>query len=334
MGSAAAENSNIVVAAAKANTLKSRNGAIFPASFVRRVAVILICGAWVHPTAAREKDATQYGAGLIVNVPFPESEVVQVVQDVVQNGIIRGTKEYSKDEYISGAESVNSTRAFEPWAEGGTVFYKVRFKALDPWNFKDTNDSGTVAVRYVVQVQDDKHTVLRIDAKFVEDFRHVSHPSNGSVEGSEYKDIHDRLEAMALMKTQATEAQKAKEYSSSSAPAVALKDQSATPSEPPQENPTAGLLPPLNPRADAPATVAPLQNLEERVHELRKQVERTVKAPGAPLKSAPFHTASTVQSLASGAEVLIVISTPYWFGVETHEGQHGWILRDELEPLP
>jgi hypothetical protein len=31
---------------------------------------------------------------------------------------------------------------------------------------------------------------------------------------------------------------------------------------------------------------------------------------------------------------LIEISTPYWLGVETHEGQHGWILRDELEQLP
>jgi hypothetical protein len=41
-----------------------------------------------------------------------------------------------------------------------------------------------------------------------------------------------------------------------------------------------------------------------------------------------------LQALPSGAEVLIVITTPYWFGVETHDGQHGWILRDELEMLP
>ncbi len=61
---------------------------------------------------ARERDALQYGAGLIVNVPFPESEVVQVVQDVVQNGIIRGTKEYNKDEYVANATSESWTRAF------------------------------------------------------------------------------------------------------------------------------------------------------------------------------------------------------------------------------
>jgi hypothetical protein len=43
---------------------------------------------------------------------------------------------------------------------------------------------------------------------------------------------------------------------------------------------------------------------------------------------------STLRSLSAGTEVLIVISTPYWLGVETHEGQQGWILRDELELVP
>src|SRR5579864_2796863 len=89
------------------------------------------------PLGAREKDATQYGTGLIVNVPFSEGEVVQVVQDVIQNGIIRGTKEYNKDEYLSGAAPASSTRVFPAWTEGGKVFYKVRLNALDPRNFKD-----------------------------------------------------------------------------------------------------------------------------------------------------------------------------------------------------
>ncbi len=74
--------------------------------------------------------------------------------------------------------------------------------------------------------------------------------------------------------------------------------------------------------------------LEQQVKELRRQVERLVKSPGAPLKSAPFHTAGTLQLLAPGTEVLIVINTPYWYGVETHEGQHGWMMRDELEQKP
>jgi hypothetical protein len=81
----------------------------------------------------------------------------------------------------------------------------------------------------------------------------------------------------------------------------------------------------------APVPTQTTQSLEERVKELRKQVQRLVKAPGAPLKSAPFHTAGTLQLLGTGTEVLILINTPYWYGVETHEGQHGWIMRDQLE---
>lgn len=190
---------------------------------------------------------------------------------------------------------------------------------------------GTLAVRYVVQGQDDKHTVLRIDARFVEDFRKVVHASNGSVENAEYKDIHDHLDAISLMKQEAAEAEKNQAQSSSQKPQIPRTD---VPSEAP-----AAVQPvsaPSDPSASAvqPAELATPVSLEQRVHDLQKQVERLVKAPGAPLKSAPFHTASTLQSLPSGSEVLIVISTPYWFGVETHDGQHGWILRDELEPLP
>src|SRR5579864_2569066 len=177
------------------------------------------------PLLAREKDTTPYGEGLIVNVPFHEAEVAQVVEEITQNGLIRGTKEYNKDEYISGAASATSTKVFPAWTEGGKVFYKVRLKALDPRNFKDSGDVGTLAVRYVLQPQGEKNTVLHIDARFVEDFRHSSHPSNGSVESAEYKDIHDHLEALELMKAQTVEAQKEKQQQ-------AAKTQSSSPIEP------------------------------------------------------------------------------------------------------
>src|SRR3984885_2074131 len=181
------------------------------------------------PLPAREKDAIQYGMGLVVNVPFPEAEVAQVVQDVVQNGIIRGTKEYNKDEYVSDAAPVPSTRVFPRWTEDGKVFYKVRLKALDPRNFKDSGDVGTLAVRYVVKAQGDKNTVLRIDARFVEDFRKSSHPSNGSVESAEYKDIHDRLDAIESMKAQTVEAQREKQERSARMEAAAAGNETATP---------------------------------------------------------------------------------------------------------
>jgi hypothetical protein len=303
------------------------------------------------PLAGRGKDKLSYGEGLIINVPFPVSEVEQVVQDVTQNGIIRGTKEYNKDEYVGGATAASSSRVFAAWNEGGKVFYKVRENAIDPRNFKDGGDVGTLVVRYVLQPQGDKNTVLRIDALFQESFRKTVHQSNGSVESAEYKDIHDHLESIELMKKQTIDAQQERQQTLAKRQHPDMKfdvpttdTPAAASAETPQAGPPTEIAAQPEPPQPAPAQPAasrstseqsmqmkPGQSLEDHVKELRKQVERLVKAPGAPLKSAPFHTASTLQSLPTGTEILIVISTPYWYGVETHEGQHGWILRDELE---
>jgi hypothetical protein len=290
---------------------------------------------------ARNKEKLSYGEGLIVNIPFAEADVEQVVQEIVQNGIIHGSKEYNKDEYITGAKAADSSRVFPPWTEGGKVFYKVRLQALDPRNFKDSGDLGTLAVRYVLQPQGDKNTVLRINAVFVEDFRHTVHTSNGSVEGSEYKDIRDHLESISVMRQQTTEAEEEHQRAllkKQNQPLAAASGPTAAPAARAGAANTgvtsdAGAAG-QNTLAPAAAERPPGQTLEQHVQDLRRQVERLVKAPGAPLKSAPFHTASILSPLPTGAEVLIVISTPYWYGVETREGQHGWMSRDDLEPLP
>jgi hypothetical protein len=285
-------------------------------------------------TPSREKNATQYGMGLVVNVPLPENIVTQVVEEIVQNGTIRGTREYSKDQYITGATAVSSTRVFPDSPEGGKAFYKVRLQAVDPENFKNTNDVGTVAVRYIVTGQDSSHTVLRIDARFVEDFRHVSHPSNGSVEGEEYKAIHDKFDSIALMKAETAEAEKTKRVQSAQPQASPPIDETSSSVSVPKPVPVVPPVADTSLSASNTEMAPPPQTLEEHVEHLRRQVQRLVKAPGAALKSAPFHTATTLQSLPTRTEVLVEISTPYWLGVETHAGQHGWILRSELEQLP
>lgn len=334
-------------------------------------ALLLMATATVS-LSARDKNKLPYGEGLIVNVPLPESEVEQVVADIAQNGVIRGTKEYNKDEFVSGANAASSSRVFPAWTEGGKVFYKIREHALDPRNFKDSGDVGALVVRYVVLPQGTKNTVLRIDALFQEDFRRTVHQSSGSVESAEYKDIQEHLEAIEVMKKQNEESEAERQeqilkkknrpiqsgafpvpVESSESQSSSSKGVAAEPAPQPQEQNSAGagssqIASNQNTSnqglADAPGRVAleqpageatvqpvPVQNLEDHVKELRQQVERLVKAPGAPLKSAPFHTASTLQSLTPGTEVLILISTPYWYGIETHDGQHGWMQRDELE---
>jgi hypothetical protein len=304
---------------------------------LRRASIFLAISLIASPLHGREKNVLQYGAGLIVNVPLPEPEVAQVVQDVAQNTIIRGTKEYNKDEFVSGAVAATATPVFPAWQEGGKVFYKVRQQALNPLNFRNSNDVGTLAVRYVVQPQGDKNTVLRIDALFVEDFRHAVHQSNGSVESSEYKDIQDRLQAAELLKKETAEALEAKQEHEAKQKFGLGSDKTLLSTPPPAAaQPAADGTSPPNSAAAAPSPSWTNDSgvpLEQHVADLRRELERLVKAPGAPLKSAPFHTASTMKSLDAGTEVLILILTPYWYGVETHDGQHGWLRRDQLEEL-
>lgn len=301
------------------------------------VLFFLIAVALVLPSPARDKNVLEYGAGLITNIPLPFDEVTQAVEDVAGSGIIRGTKEYNKDQYVKGADTATTSSAFPPWRDAGRVFYKVRKQALNPWNFKDSQDVGTITVRYVVQPQGEKNSVLRIDAVFVEENRHSVHPSDGSVETSEYKDIQDHLGAAELLKKETSEALQAKEERATK------KDFGLSNDTELLSTPTAGESSSRDNLVDtgllslAPGS-SPLEDLnetpEQHLASLRKQVERVVKKPGAPLKSAPFHSASTLRALDPGTEVLVVILSPYWLGVETHEGDHGWIRRDELETLP
>ncbi len=300
---------------------------------LRAAAVFLLVVAVAIPSQGREKkDAIDYGSGLIINIPLPEPEVAQVVEDVAQNTIIRGTKEYDKDQYVAGAVAAASTPVFPAWTEGGKVFYKVRLHAIDPRNFKDGSDIGTLAVRYVVQGQGFGNAVLRIDAVFVEELRHTVHLSNGSVESSEYKDIQEHLEAIELIKKETAEALQAKQERLAKEN-FGMGDDTVVLSTPPSETAhenTHG----ESTSGQAAAHEQPAETLEQHVAELRRQVERVVKKPGAPLQSAPFHTASKLKSLEPGDEVLIQIATPYWYGVETHDGEHGWIRRDQLELVP
>jgi hypothetical protein len=266
--------------------------------------------------AAEKAKKQDYGFGFAVDLKIPEDEVADALEQVVGDGIIQGSREYNKDQYIEKATSATSSDLFPKWTGPGKVFYKVRNQALAPQNFKESQDEGTVAVRYVIEAKNPSLTSLRIDAVFVEDFRHTIHPSNGSVENAEYADIKNHIDAFELQKKQAVDSERKREQDI----AKQVLDRGHE-----HEDDGGSRL------ATAESSS---QTLEQHVRELQRQVERVVKAPGAPLKSAPFRTATNLQSLGAGSEVVILISTPYWFGVETQEGQHGWVFRDDLDPLP
>jgi Skp family chaperone for outer membrane proteins len=264
--------------------------------------------------AARGKSTPDdYGAGLSVRVPVNEQELLQAVEDVADDGIIQGTKEYNKDEYVSGAETADRTAAFDKWSGQGRAFYKVRKNAIDPRNFKNTNDAGTLAVRYVVQHADDTSTILKIDAVFLDDLHLRIHPSNGSVEAAEYKDIQGHLASMQLKRQEAAaEAERKQQQLAAKELQSKLKQQ----------------------QLEAMLSQAADESLQQHVQRLRHEAERVVGQSGASLRAAPFRSALSQKALPSGTQVVILISTPYWYGVETEDGQHGWIHHGELDLLP
>jgi hypothetical protein len=74
--------------------------------------------------------------------------------------------------------------------------------------------------------------------------------------------------------------------------------------------------------------------MQKHVDALRHEVELRVRDQGGQLKASPFHSSATLQSLSAQSEVLVVVVTPYWYGVETEDGHRGWVHHSQLEPLP
>jgi len=282
--------------------------------FLRLSLVVLLTtsvAAWRSP-----KPRTDEAEGLVVRVEFPEADVLKAVQQVAQDQIIHGTYSYDKERILYGAHSASSARAFGVWKNPGKAYYKTADKILSPRFFKDSEDIGTISVRYVIQDEGTDAVSLRIDAVFV-DARNVRHPSVGStVESAEYAAIQTRLKDMQASRSQALEA-------ASQPPAQAAQ---------PAAEPLASLasLPSAN---DAGASLN-VQELQAQVESLRHQVFLRVKDPGASLRSAPFESAASISSLPAQTEVVIEVLTPYWYGVETKDGHRGWIHHSQLESLP
>jgi hypothetical protein len=262
--------------------------------------------------AAKEHDAPS--PGFAGDFAATLDDVLQALQEVLQDQTIHGTYMFEKEKTLTGATVAQSTPLFEPWNGAGKVFYKIRSDVIAPRHFRDSADQGTIAVRYVVTSMSPERTRLRIDAVFVEKSHRTVHQSDGTVESSEYKVIQDHLQAIQFAEQEAADAQRHRE-------SIDLAKQTLIRQ---REDETTRLA----------AAQSSVQDLEQRVNSLRHEVERRVKPPGASLKAAPFRSAANVATLAAYTEVVIVIVTQHWYGVETPEGQRGWLALDGLEPLP
>jgi hypothetical protein len=266
---------------------------------------------WGLPRSSFQPDNS-----LLVQIDAPEADVRQAVQEVSEDQTIHGTFSYEKERTLYGAHAAASAPVFGDWQEAGKPFYKLASGVLAPKFFKYSEDIGTISVRYVVQPVDASTTSLRIDAVFV-DARNVKHASQGNVESAEYGAIQEHLRALQAQRKENEQA--AQEIAVRRAKANPEKQNSAQPG--------------VADSGDSWALGLTVPQLEQRVAELRHEVELQVKDSGASLKAAPFRSAGTLVSLPARTQVVVVVLTAYWYGVQTDDGRRGWIHRSQLEPV-
>jgi hypothetical protein len=286
----------------------------FPTRSAAGLTITILCllSGTTHLHAA--KDHAAPNPGFVTEFAAPIEDVLRVLQEVLRDQTIHGTQVFDREPTLTGAIVVPSTPLFAPWKGEGKIFYKIRTEVIAPRHFRESADQGTIAIRYVVTSVSPERTRLRIDAIFVETAHRTVHPSDGTVESSEYKAIQEHLQAIQFAEQEAAEAQRRRE-------SVDLARQTF-----------------IHEREDEATRLAAAQSsaqdLEQRVNSLRHEIQRRIKAPGASLKAAPFGSAANVANLAAYTEVVIVIVTPHWYGVETPSGLRGWLPLEQLEFLP
>lgn len=268
----------------------------------------------------REKAAPSF----TIDVDKPFDRVVTVVEDVARGGVIRGTFEYAGDEQLEGAKFSETSKLFSAWDGGGKIFYKFRERTLAPKHFIETNDVGTVAVRYVIQNNGPNSTRLTIDAVFVENGGHHPHPSDGYVETCEFAEIGKRLKEF-------DQDGSSSEFSSSKeGKPGASANTSGTAS-----NGSADIQRAIaDQRAQLTAETANLQKLEDQSRQIRTSEFVRVRAERAELKASPYSHARVIEALKQGQELTILAKSAYWLRVRSEDGQEGWLHHSAVEAQP
>lgn len=262
----------------------------------------------VHPRERKE-----WGNGFTIDLDQPYPLVLDVVQSVTEDGIIRGTFEYKGTSQLEGASPAKSSDAFPAASGQGTVLYKVRSKTLAPEHFRDSGDQGTVTVRYIVQSLGPQSTRLRIDAIFRQDAGHRSHPSDGTPENAEFLVIADKLKDIAD--------QQQKRLAERAA-AQQAQQLAALQAELEQEN------------IQLKAVLAQQDQVQKEIQQLQDASAAQIKTSSADLKAAPYVSSTTLQALPPGETVTILRRTPNWCRVQTKNGAQGWVNRRMLEATP
>jgi hypothetical protein len=251
-----------------------------------------------------------FGDGFSIDLDEAYDRVLEVVKNVSEDGIVRGTSEYKGSAELYGAVPGTTSKAFHSPPVPGTVLYKVRTGTIAPEHFYQSNDVGTVTVRYVVKSLGPQSTRLAIDAIFQEESHHHYHPSDGTVENSEFLAISDEIKDLDDRDAKAKQ---------DAVYAV-------------EEKKIAALLTQLDQaRADLKAANAREQELAKKVHAVSGGKPGQVRTASADLKNQPYNESKTLRLLSQGEAVTVLLETRSWSKVQTANGQQGWVYRLMLE---
>ncbi len=268
--------------------------------------LLVLAGARFVPA----RDTTHYGDGFTIDLDESYDRVLLVVKQVSEDGVVRGSSEYKGVAELYGAGPGTTSNAFHTQPAPGTVLYKVRKDTLAPEHFFQSNDVGTVTVRYVVKALGPKSTRLNIDAIFQEDSHHHYHPSDGTVENAEFLAISDQIKD--IDDKEAKDKQDA-QYAA-------------------EEKKMEALLSQLDQaRADLKTADAKERELSRKVSAVSGGKPGRVKTATADLKAQPYNESKTVRSLSQGDAVTVLMQTRSWYRVQAAGGTQGWVYRLMLE---
>jgi len=277
------------------------------------IALAVLCSLAAKPSAAAGHDQkSDLPEGFAIDLKASEADVLKAVGLVTQDTILHGTQVYSREDELTEAEAAASSGYYGAWTGPGHAFYKVRKQALSPTHFKNSTDIGTISVRYIVLGVAPNRTHLQIDAIFVEDGSKRVHPSDTTVETSEFAEIQSHIVRIQREERQTADLLQRRQLQLAAQSNVKERDAEA---------------------AHLKDAESSLESLQVRLSELQHKAELRVRAQ-TNLKSAPFEHAATLQSVPASSDVLIEIITPYWYGVETVDGHRGWLRHDQVEPIP
>ncbi len=266
--------------------------------------LILAIAFCLIPLSARKHQ--HFGEELSVDVEAPYEQLAKIAQEVSEDTVIRGTWQYKGTTELDAAAPSKSAPGFDPWKSRGIVVFKVRPNTLAPEHFYESNDQGTVAVRYIVEPAGANLCHLRIQAIFTPDDGHRLHPSDGAVENAEFAEISRKLQEQEVQARKQTEELLANQQQIKSDELRVQLERN---------------------RADLDATIAKQQRLEKELQDIRKSRTARIRTSSADLKAAPYNQSRTIRLLSRDEGITVMRQTQHWYQVQTGNGEQGWVYR-------